>query len=85
MTPQEKKEFEELKRTVLALRSVTDVPFIESMRRRLDVDSAVRLGINRASINDFLDVEITSPSNGQVLKYTTTGVDRWVNGTDNVA
>ena len=38
--------------------------------------------ISEASINDLLDVDASGATNGQVLKFTTTGVDRWINGTD---
>lgn len=35
MTPEEKREFEEMKRMVRALSGVTDVPFIENAKRRI--------------------------------------------------
>lgn len=34
MTPQERLEFEEMKRTLRAIQSVQDVPFIENIKRR---------------------------------------------------
>lgn len=37
MSPQEKREFEELKRIVRNLQSVTDVPFIAEAKRRIAV------------------------------------------------
>lgn len=88
MSPEDRREFEELKQTVRNLKMVEDVAFIESMKRRIDVaaiaNAAAVQAIGNASINDLLDVDVPSPSNGQVLKYTTTGTDRWVAGTDNI-
>jgi hypothetical protein len=73
-----------MKKRLEALETVRNISFVKELERRLDITSKVSYGINQASINDLSDVDITSVSNGQVLKYTTTGVDRWVNGTDNV-
>jgi hypothetical protein len=78
MTPDERKEFNDLKELVRSMLLAENVQFIKALERRLDfVSSNIRL-------NDLLDVDISSVSDGQVLKYTTTGTDRWVNGTDNV-
>lgn len=85
MTPQERQEFDELKRIVDTLVRVENVPFVENMKRRLDINGAVHLAINQASLNDIGDVDITSVTNGQVLKWTTTGDDRWINAADNIA
>lgn len=85
MTPQEKREFEELKTLVQTLLRVESVPFIESIKRRLDIKGEVSRGISLASLGDLSDVDIPTPSDGQVLKYTTTGDDRWIAGADNVA
>jgi hypothetical protein len=84
MSPQQLAEFNDMKKRLEALETVRNISFVKELERRLDITSKVSYGINQASINDLSDVDITSVSNGQVLKYTTTGVDRWVNGTDNV-
>lgn len=87
MTPQDRLEFEEMKRTVANLKAVTDLAFIENMKRRLDVqgiaERAAVVAIGNASINDLIDVDAAGATNGQVLKFTTTGDDRWIAGTDN--
>lgn len=85
MTPQEKLEFEELKRVVKNLQNVTDPAFTSNIIRRIDIDNAVTTRLGKSSINDLGDVDITSISNGQVLKYTTAGTARWINDTDNIA
>lgn len=82
MTPQERQEFDDLKRMVQALLRVEDVSFIENIKRRIDINGIVRLAINQASLNDLSDVDITSVTTGQVLKYTTSGTDRWINAAD---
>ena len=84
MSPQQLAEFNDMKKRLEALETVRNISFVKELERRLDITGKVSYGINQASINDLSDVDITSVSNGQVLKYTTTGVDRWVNGTDNV-
>lgn len=84
MTPQERNEFDTLKTLVDTLLRAENVSFIENIKRRMDLAGLVRTEIGNASINDLGDVDITSVSNGQVLKYTTSGTDRWINGTDNV-
>jgi hypothetical protein len=84
MSPSQLAEFNDMKKRLEALETVRNISFVKELERRLDITSKVSYGINQASINDLSDVDITSVSNGQVLKYTTTGVDRWVNGTDNV-
>lgn len=45
MTPEEKREFEELKRIVRNLQGVTDVPFIENGKRRIAIPAFESLGI----------------------------------------
>lgn len=73
-----------LEKRIADLELAQNSAFIQNVKRRLDIAGEVQFGINNASINDLRDVDITSVSNGQVLKYTTTGVDRWINGTDNI-
>lgn len=37
---------------------------------------------NTMAITDISDVDVTSLANGEILKYTTSGVDRWINAID---
>lgn len=46
MTPEEKREFEELKRIVRNLQGVTDVPFIESAKRNIVNTRLKDLGVD---------------------------------------
>lgn len=84
LSPQEKREFEEMKKTIKNLREVTDVAFIESIKRRLDINGLVRLALNQTNIGDLADVDTTGVSNGQVLKYDS-GDDNWQPANDNIA
>ena len=84
MTPQQLAEFNEMKRRLQALERAENIEFVKNIERRLDIAGEVRLAINQSSLNDLLDVDVPAPSNGQVLKWTTTGDDRWIAGTDNV-
>jgi hypothetical protein len=72
MTPQERIEFEALKKLVESLVRAENVPFIQNLERRLD--RSIRL-------SDLTDVVNTdNPSSGQVLKYSS---GAWRPGTDN--
>ena len=74
MTPEEKREFEQMKTTVRNLQHVEDVSFIESLIRRLNIP---------ARLSDLDDVTGTDgATTGQVLKKTAT---TWQPGTDNTA
>jgi hypothetical protein len=82
MNPLEQK-VQELERRLTALERVENIAFIESMLRR--IVSRLSVGdLPPISLNDLSDVDVPTPSDGQVLKYTTSGVDRWIAGTDNV-
>lgn len=73
MSPQDRREFEELKRIVDSLVRVENVQFLESLRRRFP------LPIHKLS--DHSDVSLTDgASTGEVLKKTAT---TWQPGTDN--
>lgn len=82
MSPSDKQRLDKLEKLVNTLLRVENLEFIGNLRRRLDIDSVVDFAISQASINDLLDVDVPTPSNGQVLKYTTSGTDRWIAGTD---
>jgi ferritin-like protein len=76
MPPQDRQEFEDMKKRLAALERVENVPFIENITRRLrDSFSIPR------KLSDLNDVSGTdSASIGQVLKKTAT---TWQPGTDN--
>jgi len=83
MSP-EQQQIQELKQQVQTL---TD--FMMSFESAATVPPTTQETIKRiagpATLAGLTDVDIPSPSNGQVLKYTTTGVDRWIAATDNTA
>lgn len=81
MTPEERKEFDDLKQLVRAIERVEHVPFIENIKRRT-IGAAITDALSTLKLDDLQNVTITSPSNGQVLKFNGTV---WVDGTDNVA
>ena len=85
MSPQQLAEFNDMKRRLQALERGENIEFVKNIERRLDIAGEVRLAINQSSLNDLLDVDVPTPSNGQVLKWTTIGDDRWIAGTDNIA
>lgn len=85
MSPEQLKQFNQMQADIKKLMGATDVNFIENMRRRLDIVTTVDDAISNLTLNDISDVDVPSPTDGQVLKYTTTGTDRWVAGTDNTA
>lgn len=75
MSP-EQRQIEELQKRIEKLERAENVAFIESLQRRLNFVSG------DISLTDLSDVTITSPTNGQVLKYNGTN---WAEGTDNTA
>ncbi len=81
MTPQERQEFNALKAKVEALERVEHVPFIDSIKRRLNVAEEVRIGVASVRLNDLADVNAPAPTTGQVLEWSGTA---WINATDNV-
>ena len=88
MNPQLLAEFNDIKRRLQALERAENIEFVKNIERRIRLEEVARTiaveAIANASINDLLDVDVPTPSNGQVLKWTTTGDDRWIAGTDNV-
>lgn len=71
MTPNERQEFEALKKLVMSIREAKDLSFVESVVRRLT---------NRFALSDLSDVSGTdNATTGQVLKKTAT---TWQPGTD---
>ena len=51
-----------------------------AIQRTIKLIAAV--AISEASINDLSDVDISGVADGEVLKYTTSGTDRWINDND---
>ena len=79
MSP-EQRQIEELQKRIEKLERAENVAFIESLQRRLTFVSQNTL--DALTLTDLSDVTITSPTNGQVLKYNGTN---WAEGTDNIA
>lgn len=77
MTPEEKNRFEKLEQLVQSLLRAENVSFIESIKRRLDID----VKIANIRLNDLVDVDTTGVSNGQVIKYTSSTA-LWENAND---
>ena len=79
MSPEQRLEWQEMKKKLEALRRVEDNAFIENMFRRLEQ----RIDEKLAAINltDLNDVDTSGVSNNQVIKYnSTSGV--WENAND---
>lgn len=75
MTPEEKKEFEEMKRTIQSLKSAAGFdPLIA--QAIIDV-------VGNMNLNDLNDVQISGVSDDEVLKYYSTG-GYWRNEADAV-
>jgi len=82
MSPEQLNQFNDMQRRLTAIEHVENIAFIESILRR--IISRLSLGdLPPISLNDLSDVDVPTPSDGQVLKYTTSGDDRWIAGTDN--
>ncbi len=69
MTPEERQQFKEMKQTLDSLVRVENVPFIESIKRRLDVTALVTAAIGKTNIGTLLNVDDTGITNGQLLKW----------------
>lgn len=84
MTPEERKQFNDMKRRLEQLEQVQNVSFIENMKRRLFPITLNDLpSIKLSNLSDVGGTD--SPTNGQVLKYDGTTDNRWEPGTDNTA
>lgn len=68
MTPEERQRLANLEQTVSNLQRVTDVNFIENIKRRLGLPGI----ITNLRVNDLFDVDTDGISNGQVLKWNST-------------
>lgn len=79
MTPQERQEFETLKKTVQAIYTVRDVSFIEECKRRF-VEEAVADALLTLRLGDLSDVT-DDATTGQVIKKQADGT--WQGANDN--
>lgn len=78
MTPQERLEFDNLKKLVSALQAVRDVPFIEELKRRV-VDQAVTDALVGINLGDLANVN-DNATTGQVIKKQANGT--WAGAND---
>ena len=69
MTPEERNKMDKLERQVEALSKVQDVPFIENIKRRLDIVSEVAKQISSTNIGDLANVDDAGITNNQLLKW----------------
>jgi hypothetical protein len=72
MTPEEKREFEELKRKVDALQRVEDVAFIENGKRRITRPVIIDLGIT-----EVISKETTGTTSGTVRSVNEAGASSY--------
>lgn len=77
MTPEQLQEFEALKRTVANIQRAEDITFLESIKKRLDIDARFK----NIRLNDLKDVNTNGVTNGQVIKYTSS-TDIWDKAND---
>ena len=69
MTPEERIEFNQMKATLQNLQRVEDVAFVENIKRRLDIPTAVTNTIAETNIGALANVDTSGVTNDQVLKY----------------
>lgn len=86
MTPEQLAQFNDMVDRLKKLERAENVPFIKSIERNTSFITQADLDARLAALtlNDLSNVDVPSPSDGQVLKYTTSGTPRWIAGTDNV-
>ena len=75
MSPQDRQEFEDMKKRLAALERVENVSFIQNLTRRLSESFNIP-----QRLSDLNDVNTAGASSGQPLEYNGT---IWVPGTDN--
>jgi len=76
MSPEQLQQFEEMKRTIEHLRTVTDVSFIAELKRRLNVVAPQDI-----RLSDLFDVDTGGVTDQQVIKYNIT-TQIWENAND---
>lgn len=74
MSPEERRQLNELKQLVENMRRAEDLQFIESIARRLDGKIDAKIALTK--LTDLFDVDTTGVSNGQVIKYNST-TEEW--------
>ena len=83
MSPEQLQQFEAMQTRITNLEQAENVAFIGNVERRLNIPRIVEIAVSEATLGSLSDVDVASPTNGQVLKFTTSGVDRWIAATDN--
>lgn len=79
MTPEDRLQFDEMKRTLEAIKRLEDVAFIENIKRR--IDDTIDEKIAAVELNDLADVDTSGVTNGQVIKYNNSN-QTWENAAD---
>jgi hypothetical protein len=79
MSPEQRAQFDDMMKRLEKLERAENVSFIKSLERNSSLISQADL--DALTLTDLSDVTITSPSNGQVLKYNGTV---WAEGTDEI-
>lgn len=77
MTPEQRREFDDMKKRLAALERVEDTQFIENIRRRLDIPAYLK----EIRLGDLKDVDLSNITNEQVIKYYTSSTN-WQNADD---
>lgn len=81
MSPQDRREFEELKKLVHAMREADDIRFVEQIKRR-GISQELARQLNTVRLGDLADVNVSGGvSTGQVLKYNE-GTASWTPSAD---
>lgn len=80
MSPEQLAQFNDMKTRLEKLERAENVSFLKMLERNSIFVTQETL--DALTLTDLADVTITSPSNGQVLKYNGTV---WAEGTDNIA
>jgi len=81
MSPEQRQQFEMMQKRLDALERVENVSFIESIKRRLGVNTTVAADINAITLTDLADVDTDGVTDGQVIKYNSSNVT-WENAND---
>lgn len=81
MSPEQRQQFEMMQKRLDALERVENVSFIESIKRRLGVNTTVEADINAITLTDLADVDTDGVTNGQVIKFNDSN-STWENAND---
>lgn len=80
MTPEERRQFQEMKARLEKLERAENVSAVKAFERNSSFITQATL--DALTLSDLSDVTLSSPSAGEVLKYNGTV---WTEGTDNTA